>query len=184
MKRVSIAKGEGSRPGRAAVAGNVTGKRSAGALSTFRGRSVSGGRARGKALVSGTPISFYGGVDVRTGVVIERGHELEGQCVKDRILVFPRGRGSTVGSYVIYGLSRNGAAPGALVNEETETVVATGAILAGIPCIDGIDLKGIKTGDVLEVDADRGTVRFLSGATARVRSESPGSAARRPKSRR
>ena len=93
-----------------------------------------------------------------TGVVIEPGHELEGQCVKDRILVFPRGKGSTVGSYVIYGLVMNKVAPRALVNEETETIVATGAILAGIPCVDGIDLLALDTGDELIVDADQGTV--------------------------
>jgi hypothetical protein len=123
-------------------------------------------------------------VDARTGRVIERGHELEGQSVKDRILVFPRGRGSTVGSYVIYGLARNRVAPRALVNEETEAVVATGAILAGIPCVDGIDLDGIKTGDRLEVDADRGTVRRLGGAAARAPGEPAGSAARKRERRR
>ncbi len=109
--------------------------------------------------MSRRPISFYGGVDVESGVVIEKGHELEGQNLKDKILVFPRGKGSTVGSYVIYGLAKNGVAPKALVNWETETIVATGAILADIPCVDGIDLTGIETGDELEVDADEGTVR-------------------------
>jgi predicted aconitase with swiveling domain len=88
-----------------------------------------------------------------------------------------------VGSYVIYGLARNRVAPRALVNEETETVVATGAILAGIPCVDGIDLTGIRTGDILEVDADRGTVRHVRGTNARVRKE-PGGASVRKRARR
>jgi uncharacterized protein len=127
----------------------------------MKGRSISPGKARGSALVSRTPIGFYGGVDAKTGVVVEQGHELQGESIKDKILVFPRGKGSTVGSYVIYGLAKNGVAPRALVNEETETIVATGAILAAIPCVDGIDLSSFKTGDMLEVDGDAGTVKHV-----------------------
>jgi hypothetical protein len=122
---------------------------------------ISPGKARGEAIVSRMPIGFYGGIDPKTGVVIEKGHELEGQCVKDRILVFPKGKGSTVGSYVIYGLKKNGVAPAAIVNKETETIVATGVILAGIPCVDGIDIDKIKSGDKLAVDADNATVEIL-----------------------
>ncbi|MFQ6078972.1 MAG: DUF126 domain-containing protein [Thermodesulfobacteriota bacterium] len=124
----------------------------------MKGRTISPGRARGEALVSKDPIGFYGGIDAKTGVVIEKGHELEGESVKDKILVFPCGKGSTVGSYVIYGLKKNGVAPAAIVNQETETIVATGVILAGIPCVDGINISEIKTGDKLVVDADEGTV--------------------------
>ena len=111
-------------------------------------------------MVSRAPIGFYGGIDPKTGIVIEKGHELEGQCVKDKILVFPKGKGSTVGSYVIYGLKRNGVAPAAIVNKETETIVATGVILAGIPCVDGIDIEKVKTGDRLVVDADNASVEI------------------------
>jgi predicted aconitase with swiveling domain len=121
---------------------------------------ISPGKARGEAIVSKSPIGFYGGVDPKTGIVIERGHELEGRCVKDKVLVFPKGKGSTVGSYVIYGLKKNGVAPAAIVNKETETIVATGVILAGIPCVDGIDIEKIKTGDKLVVDADNATVEI------------------------
>ncbi len=124
----------------------------------MRGRSISPGKAQGEALVSKEPIGFYGGIDLKTGIVIEKGHELEGKCVKGKVLVFPQGKGSTVGSYVIYGLKKNGVAPAAVVNKETETIVATGVILAGIPCVDGIDIERIKTGDKLTVDADNGTV--------------------------
>jgi len=126
----------------------------------MKGRIISPGKARGEAIVSRAPLSFYGGLDPKTGIVIEKGHEIEGQCVKDKILVFPQGKGSTVGSYVIYGLKKNGVAPAAIVNRETETVVATGVILAGIPCVDRIDIDKIKTGDKLIVDADEGTVEF------------------------
>jgi len=124
----------------------------------MKGRTISLGKAKGEAIVSREPMGFYGGIDPKTGVVIEKGHELEGKSVKDKILVFPQGKGSTVGSYVIYGLKKNGVAPAAIVNKETETIVATGVILAGIPCVDGIDINKIKTGDKLVVDADGATV--------------------------
>ena len=127
----------------------------------MKGRTISPGKAEGEALVSREPLSFYGGIDPKTGIVIEKGHELEGKCVKDKILVFPCGKGSTVGSYVIYGLKKNLVAPAAIVNRETETIVATGVILAGIPCVDGIDISEIKTGDRLKVDADEATVEVI-----------------------
>lgn len=128
----------------------------------MKGRVISPGKIEGIALVSKEPISFYGGIDVSTGIVIEKGHELEGHCIKDKILVFPQGKGSTVGSYVLYGLKKNGVAPKALINEETETIVATGAILASIPAIDGIDITAIKTGDRLIVDADEGFIEIVA----------------------
>jgi predicted aconitase with swiveling domain len=124
----------------------------------MKGRTIYPGTVEGEAIVSKEPIGFYGGIDAKTGEVIEKGHELEGQNVKDKILVFPMGKGSTVGSYVIYGLKKNGVAPKAIVNKETETIVATGVILAGIPCVDGIDIEQIKSGDKLKVNADEGTV--------------------------
>jgi len=129
----------------------------------MKGRTIMTGTAEGLALVSNSPISFYGGVDARTGVIIEQGHELEGQCVSGRVLVFPCGKGSTVGSYVIYGLQKNGAAPLAIVNGETETIIATGTILAGIPCVDGIDIERIATGDLVRVDGAAATVERRKG---------------------
>ena len=119
---------------------------------------ISPGKAEGEAIVSSEPIGFYGGVDLNTGKVIEKGHPLEGRSVTNKILVFPCGKGSTVGSYVVYGLQKNGVGPKAIVNRETETIVATGVILAGIPCVDQIDIDKIKDGDTLIVDADNATV--------------------------
>jgi hypothetical protein len=126
----------------------------------MKGRSIFPGKVEGEAIVSKEPIGFYGGIDAKTGVVIEKGHELEGQSVKGKILVFPNGKGSTVGSYVIYGLAANKVGPAAIINKETETIVATGVILAGIPCVDGIDISQIRTGDRLRVDAQAGTVEI------------------------
>ena len=124
----------------------------------MKGRMIYPGKIEGEAIVSKTPIGFYGGIDAKTGVVIEKGHELEGKSVTNKILVFPNGKGSTVGSYVIYGLKKNGVAPKAIINKETETIVATGVILAGIPCVDKINIDEIKNGDRLVVDAGKGVV--------------------------
>ena len=126
----------------------------------MKGRMISPGKAEGEAIVSTEPIGFYGGIDINTGIVIEKGHILEGQSVKDKILVFPNGKGSTVGSYVIYGIAKNNVGPKAIINKETETIVATGVILAGVPCVDGIDIDQIKSGDLIEVNADEGEVNI------------------------
>ena len=87
-----------------------------------------------------------------TGEVVERGSELAGQSVKGRVLVFPHGKGSTVGSYVLYRLAKNGAAPCAIVNARCETIVAVGAIISEIPCVDMVDVSKIKPGATVRVD--------------------------------
>lgn len=127
----------------------------------MKGRSIFPGKIQGEALVSKEPIGFYGMVDAKTGIIMEKGHELEGQSIKDKIFVFPNGKGSTVGSYVIYGLVKYGVAPKAIINKETETIVATGVILAGIPTVDKINIEEIKTGDKLIVDAEKGEVEKI-----------------------
>ncbi len=125
----------------------------------MKGRIISPGKAEGEAIVSTEPIGFYGGIDAKTGIVIEKGHPLEGKKVTNKILVFPYGKGSTVGSYVIYGLKKNNVAPAGIINKETETIVATGVILAGIPCMDQIDIDKIKDGDKIILDADSGEIK-------------------------
>jgi len=97
-------------------------------------------------------MSFYGGVNPDTGEVVERGHELRGQSVKGKVLVFPHGKGSTVGSYVMYRLAKNGAAPSAIVNAKCETIVAVGAIISEIPCVDMVDIGKIRSGAMVRVD--------------------------------
>lgn len=124
------------------------------------GRKIFAGSAKGIALVSKEPVSFYGGIDPDTGIVVEKGHPLEGKCVAGRILVFPSGKGSTVGSYTIYRLKKNGKAPAAMVVKECETIVAVGAIISEIPCIDHVDITKIKDGHKLEVDSEWGEVKI------------------------
>lgn len=120
----------------------------------MKGRIISKGTAQEEALVTSQPISFYGGVDPNTGEVIEKGHELKGKSVKGKILVFPTGKGSTVGSYTLYRLKKNGGAPAGIINKECETVVAVGAIISEIPCVDKIDTSKIKTGDLIRIEND------------------------------
>ena len=127
----------------------------------LKGRRICRGRAEGEALVSKDAISFFGGVDPDTGKVVEKGHSLEGKEIKGKILVFPRGKGSTVGPYTIYRLKKNGNAPAAIVNRECETIVAVGAIISEIPCIDKIDIDKIADGDRVVLNADEGTIKIM-----------------------
>ena len=123
-------------------------------MEQLKGRIIYKGKAEAEALVTTMPISFYGGVDPNTGIVLEKGHELQGQSVKGKILVFPQGKGSTVGSYTLYRMKKNGTAPTAMVNKETETIIAVGAIISEIPTIDKIDVAKIKTGDKVTLEDD------------------------------
>jgi len=125
---------------------------------------VSRGCAEGEALVTSMPISFLGSIDVKTGIVIEKGHELAGTSIKGKVLVFPGGKGSTVGSYAIYQLKKNGYAPIAMINIKAEPIVAVGAIISNIPLIDRVEkdpVLAIKTGDKVLVDAIVGSVEIL-----------------------
>lgn len=127
----------------------------------LKGRPIVPGIAKGTALVSTKPISFLGGVDPETGVVIEREHDLYGKSIKDSILCFPSGHGSTVGSFVLYSLARRGLAPRAIVNSVADSVVVVGAIIANIPMVDEIDITKINTGEVVEVDGGSGIIRIF-----------------------
>lgn len=128
---------------------------------TLQGRIIYTGQAEGEALVTRMGISFFGGVDPDTGVVVEKGHELEGQSISGRVLVFPSGKGSTVGSYTLYRLKMNGKAPAAVINAECETITAVGCIIAEIPCIDQVPLEQIVSGMRVRVDAVVGAVTLF-----------------------
>jgi len=127
-------------------------------MEQLKGRIISKGKVEAEVLKTTMPISFYGGVDPNTGIVIEKGHELQGISVKDKILVFPQGKGSTVGSYTLYRMKKNNTAPAAMINKECETIVAVGAIISEIPCVDKIDITKIKTGDHIRVENETVTI--------------------------
>ncbi|MEM0214970.1 MAG: DUF126 domain-containing protein [Archaeoglobaceae archaeon] len=126
----------------------------------FKCRVINSGYAEGSALVSSKPISLLG--DINENGVFTVG-ELKGECVANRILVFPFGKGSTVGSYTLLRLKKRNLAPLAIINKETEAIIAVGAVIAGIPLVDKVEeeffLK-VKTGDWVIVNAKEGYVEI------------------------
>jgi predicted aconitase with swiveling domain len=125
----------------------------------IKGRIISKGVAEAEVLATTQPISFYGGVDPETSEILEKGHELQGRQIKGKILVFPTGKGSTVGSYTLYRLRKGGVGPAGIINSECETVVAVGAIISEIPCVDKIDISKIKSGDTVRIENDVVTIK-------------------------
>lgn len=136
----------------------------------MKGRSINGGIVQAEAIVTNQMFGFWGGVDTNTGIIIDERHELFGQSIKGKVFVFPEGRGSTVGAAVILELVRCGNAPAAMVNRQSEGILAAGAILAdkfynvSIPLVDSLDsdpVSVIKTGDLVEVNGDTGEVLVI-----------------------
>ena len=106
------------------------------------------------------PLSFLGGLDTSTGEILDGECESKGLSVSGRVLCFPFGKGSTVGSYAIYQLKLNKKAPVAIINSSAEPIIATGAIIASIPMVDGVDIGLIRSGDSVTVDADNSTIEL------------------------
>jgi len=126
-------------------------------------RVISRGKGRGPVLVSTEPLSFLGGVDPGTGRVIDQKHPLHGRSIRGKVLLIPGGKGSTVGSYVIFQMAKNETAPAAIICLNAEPIIATGAIMAGIPMVDrpSEDLLGLLEDSMeVEVDAEEGKIRF------------------------
>ncbi|WP_069807358.1 aconitase X swivel domain-containing protein [Vulcanisaeta thermophila] len=122
----------------------------------FRGRTVYGsGTVEGPALVYGEPLSFLGDVDGRTGVIRTINESLVG-----RVLVIPSSRGSTVGPYVMYQLSKYGKAPLAILSVSADTMLIIGAVMAGIPLVTNLprEVLRLRSGSRVTVDLDRGEV--------------------------
>ncbi len=127
----------------------------------MQGRKIFRGKVIGEALVTRDDISFYGGCDPETGEIVEKDHHLEGKSIAGKILVFPSGKGSTVGSYVLYALKKVNKAPLAIVNKTMDPVVAVGCIISEIPAVDQIEIDKIKSGQKIEVDADNGVITII-----------------------
>lgn len=122
------------------------------------------GLASGPALVSQERISVNLGIDEHTGIVVERGHDLQGQSVAGKVLVFRGEKGSGSSSQSLYQLVKLGLGPLAITNVEAGAIIAAGAALAGIPLLHRFDcdlLAEICTGDRLRVDGDSGRVDVL-----------------------
>ena len=124
------------------------------------GQSVARGAARGEALVADTPLSFWGGFDPETGVIIDRRHPLAGQRATGRVLVIPSGRGSCSGSGVLLESIHNGTAPAAIITSRLDPVISLGCILGDelygstppLVVIPDQERHGIETGDVVDID--------------------------------
>ena len=131
----------------------------------FKCHRVASGVGSGPALVTDQAISFLGNVNPETGIVVDPAHDLFGQSIAGKVLIFPGGKGSTVGSYVIYQLKKKGLAPAAMINLSSEPIVAVGAIISGIPLVDGVpeEILRTKNGTLVEVDADHERVRVSGG---------------------
>ena len=127
----------------------------------LRGRKVVGGVAEGEALVTKERISGWGGIDPRTGTVIETRHELRGKSFAGKVLVFPGAKGSSGWSSQFHVARLAGAAPLAMVFNEMTTKIALGAVVTHAPSVTDFDrdpLEVIATGDWVKVDGDRGIV--------------------------
>jgi predicted aconitase with swiveling domain len=129
-------------------------------LTEVKARTISKGVGEGELLVSSKPVSFYGGVDPNTGVVTDAESDIKGQSIAGKILVFPTGKGSTVGSYTLYRLKKNGKAPAAIINGDCETICAVGGIISEVPLVDKPEggLAQFKTGAKAKVDATNGVI--------------------------
>jgi uncharacterized protein len=127
-------------------------------------RKISKGCASGEVLLTKDPISFLGGVNPDTGIVIDSKHELYNKNIGGKILVIPSGKGSTVGSYVLYQMAKNNTAPLAVIAIEAEPIIATGAIMAGIPMVDRPDediYEILHNKQIVEVNADSGCLKII-----------------------
>ena len=123
-----------------------------------KARVIFEGVGAGRVLKSSVPLGLFGHLDPKTGVYREAGHPLDGKCVKGRVLVFPRAKGSTVGSYILYALRKTDKAPAAMILAECDTIVAVGAIIGAIPTVDRVDLAGLNDGAMVRVKGTEVTV--------------------------
>jgi uncharacterized protein len=131
----------------------------------IKGRIISKGIVEGEILLTEKPISFLGGVDPKTGIVQDKESDIYGENIKDKILVFPYGKGSTVGSYVILQLKKNNVAPKGMINIKSETIIAVGAIISRIPLIDKLEnneYEKLKNKEKIELNANEGYIKRLN----------------------
>jgi len=134
------------------------------AILTIKGKSVVKGIVEGEALVSKSRISFTGGMDPETGTIIEKGHELEGEKVTGKILVFPSGKGSVGASTALYLMNKRGTLPKAIVNVELDPPLVFGALIVKLPFVYDVPkdiFNKINSGDYLRLNANEGIIELL-----------------------
>lgn len=112
------------------------------------------GQAKGKVLKSENPINFLGSVDKKTSIISDQHHDLFQKSLKDSILVFPSGVGSSVGAYTIYSIKSNNSAPLAMICQKVDLTVATGCALANIPLVTVTDEEFSSLENGMEIILD------------------------------
>ncbi|MCH7648753.1 MAG: DUF126 domain-containing protein [Thaumarchaeota archaeon] len=114
------------------------------------------GKVQGIVLKSEKPINFLGTVDKKTGIISDKNHDLFEKSIKDTILVFPSGVGSSVGAYTIYSIKSNNTAPLAMICKKADLTVVTGCALANIPLIiiSDEEFSSINNGMKISLDTD------------------------------
>jgi predicted aconitase with swiveling domain len=128
----------------------------------LKGRKIFGGKVEGEAMVQRENFSFFGDVNRETGM-INIGTNA-GKSFKDKIFIFPKGKGSTLAPYVAINCVENGVAPKAILCQMADGVIALVGIMARIPTVDQFDkniMDVIQTGDYIKVDADNGIVEIV-----------------------
>jgi len=146
-------------------------------MKELKGRGIISGRARGKALVTSSPLNLTSGLSKPwnlfnrlAAVYYDRHHELYKQDLYDRVLVFPQTVGSTFTGMVILETIRRGRGPRAMVVQQADPLLTSGLILAEVwldqkvPLIEIPDpnlFQIIKTGETVEVNGDSGTVSII-----------------------
>ena len=118
------------------------------------------GNAHGKVLKTTNPINFLGAVDNKTGMIHDKKYDIFEKSIKDTVLVFPHGVGSSVGAYTIYSLKSHQSAPLAMICQKADLTVASGCALANIPMIivSFDDFDSIQNGKEIEIDTDSSNI--------------------------
>ncbi len=138
-----------------------------GEVIVLHGRGIVPGTAQGEALVTRDRISGWGGIDSRTGTIVETRHELRGVSFAGKVLVFPGAKGSSGWSNAFHLTRTMGTAPAAMLFNEMTTKIALGAVVTHAPAVTDFDrdpLGVIETGDWVKVDSDRGIVEIRKRA--------------------
>ena len=120
------------------------------------------GKIDGIVLKSENPINFLGTVDKKTGIISDKNHDLYQKSIKDTVLVFPSGVGSSVGAYTIYSIKSNQTAPLAMICKKADLTVATGCALANIPMIiiSDEEFSSIKNDMKISFDTDSNQIHY------------------------
>jgi len=114
------------------------------------------GKVEGVILKSEAPINFLGTVDKKTGIISDKNHELFEKSIKNSVLVFPSGVGSSVGAYTIYSIKSNNSAPLAMICQKADLTVVTGCALANIPLVIVSDeeFSSFQNGQKISLDTE------------------------------